>query len=377
MTAGRAARPRSRSARRRPVRASRRRRGGVLPGAARRPGRHPRVTSTIAVPSQRSGPRLYAWPTYEDPDSDAIVGGPLLRIDRHGRPVRWLVRRWRLHQVHPHHGIRGCAPVGDATGARLAAPAALAPEARFGLIGWPRRGTRDTGARPPGRHRVGRPSGTYIGDHDLWRLPEVDDALPGREPLPRAPPRLPRQRAGAPVPPNLAGRFAAAFGLAAQVTAHRSPAAEELATLRRSSTPRRHRTSPRPTWSPPCRTRSIPSPHGGTTWPGAPPSWRSRARRSATHAPMPGWPRRAIGRWVPRARGRPRHAQPLRHQRARVGRPRAGDAGGPSGPCRHRRGGAARGHRAQLARSVARAAEIRSARVSRTMSSMACRTPSA
>ncbi|CAM5239729.1 hydrolase [Streptomyces xanthochromogenes] len=67
------------------------------------------------------------------------------------------------------------------------------------------------------------------GDHDVWRLPEADDALKvhdgdpdqlvGRRPVFRA------HQPGAPISPNLAGRVAAAFALAAQLDATRDPAA--------------------------------------------------------------------------------------------------------------------------------------------------------
>ena len=43
----------------------------------------------------------------------------------------------------------------------------------------------------------GNTTGTFNGDHDVWRLPQRDDALTGRaEPLPARAPRLPRQRSG-------------------------------------------------------------------------------------------------------------------------------------------------------------------------------------
>ncbi len=68
-----------------------------------------------------------------------------------------------------------------------------------------------------------------VGDHDVWRLPEADDALdvaPGDpsyylkyRPVFRAGP------AGSPVSPNLAGRTAASFALAAQSLARTAPAA--------------------------------------------------------------------------------------------------------------------------------------------------------
>ncbi|MFB9907961.1 glycoside hydrolase family 9 protein [Allokutzneria oryzae] len=68
----------------------------------------------------------------------------------------------------------------------------------------------------------------FKGDHDVWRLPQDDDALtvkPGDEkyfvkhrPLFRA------SAPGAPISPNLAGRVAASFAMAAQYNARKNPA---------------------------------------------------------------------------------------------------------------------------------------------------------
>jgi endoglucanase len=60
----------------------------------------------------------------------------------------------------------------------------------------------------------------YNSDHDVWRLPEVDDAMKGRantylthRPVFRVGPP------GTPIPPSIAGRMAAAFGLCSQIFA--------------------------------------------------------------------------------------------------------------------------------------------------------------
>jgi endoglucanase len=60
----------------------------------------------------------------------------------------------------------------------------------------------------------------YNSDHDVWRLPEVDDAMRGRastylahRPVFRVGPP------GTPIPPSIAGRMAAAFGLCSQIFA--------------------------------------------------------------------------------------------------------------------------------------------------------------
>ncbi len=60
----------------------------------------------------------------------------------------------------------------------------------------------------------------YAGDHDLWRLPEVDDHFRPGDPRYRFIRHRPAFRAGppgSPVSPNLAGRLSAAFGLCSQI----------------------------------------------------------------------------------------------------------------------------------------------------------------
>jgi endoglucanase len=79
--------------------------------------------------------------------------------------------------------------------------------------------------------QVGIGNGTanerILGDHDIWRLPQVDDHLGAK---PGSPTYLVAHRPvfaanapGRPISPNLAGRLAAAFGLCAQVFAQSDP----------------------------------------------------------------------------------------------------------------------------------------------------------
>ena len=105
---------------------------------------------------------------------------------------------------------------------------ALRREARYGLD-WLLR------MWDPGRRvlyyqvGVGDGNGTSVlGDHDLWRLPQVDDSSRAR---PGAPdyfvanrPVFPANGPGGQISPNLAGRVAASFGLCAQVFAERDRA---------------------------------------------------------------------------------------------------------------------------------------------------------
>ena len=90
-----------------------------------------------------------------------------------------------------------------------------------------RRGSAWTGCSVNGTARArscttrsawGTPASGYLSDHDVWRLPEVDDGLTGR--AYRYLSHRPVFRVGPPgtlVPPSIAGRMAAAFGLCFQV----------------------------------------------------------------------------------------------------------------------------------------------------------------
>jgi endoglucanase len=105
-----------------------------------------------------------------------------------------------------------------------AAPRSLVREGRYGLA-WLRKmwhGRTKTMLLQVGIGE-GTTNGKWIGDHDIWRLPQVDDSdsapadtyAASHRPVFRAGPP------GSPISPNLAGRVAAAFALAAQVEPHR------------------------------------------------------------------------------------------------------------------------------------------------------------
>jgi hypothetical protein len=77
----------------------------------------------------------------------------------------------------------------------------------------------------------GNDKGTFVGDHDTWRLPEADDSDTAKGH--RFLRNRPVFRAAAPgkqISPNLAGRVSAAFALAAQVEPDRGRARRDLAT---------------------------------------------------------------------------------------------------------------------------------------------------
>ncbi|GII90303.1 glycoside hydrolase family 9 protein [Sinosporangium siamense] len=72
---------------------------------------------------------------------------------------------------------------------------------------------------------AGNKEGTFVGDHDIWRMPEADDNDQGADrKFIRNRPVFRAAAPGRPISPNLAGRTAAAFALAAQVEPDRRKA---------------------------------------------------------------------------------------------------------------------------------------------------------
>ena len=125
--------------------------------------------------------RWYAWPHYESADSDTILGSSLARLG--GGSVNleggWLDAGDFIKFTHTIAYADLMLLASQRTLA-AAAPPALLPEARFGLEflrkAWnPRTGVL---ALQVGIGS-GNKAGTFYGDHDVWRLPQRDDALTG------------------------------------------------------------------------------------------------------------------------------------------------------------------------------------------------------
>jgi endoglucanase len=168
---------------------------------------------------------VYAWPSF-DPDSDEITDPNLTKI---GGPVDvaggWFDAGDYLKFTH----TAAFADVVLLSAQRelgRAAPRALTNEARYGMT-WLMKmwhPSTKTLYLQVGTGN-GTSNGTYYGDHDLWRLPQADDhdtaatnvyAAAHRPVFEAAP-------AGQPISPNLAGRVAAAFAIAAQNDARSAP----------------------------------------------------------------------------------------------------------------------------------------------------------
>jgi hypothetical protein len=172
---------------------------------------------------------VFGWPTYEDPDSDAIVG-KLTRIGRHvDLAGGWFDAGDFIKFTHTTAYSVGLMYMA-ARELGASAPAALTAEARYGQDWLERAWDAATGTL---YLQVGIGSGNlngkFLGDHDLWRLPEEDDALAGADNrYLRSRPAFRANDPGELLPPNLAGRLAAALALAAQVDAVREPARARL-----------------------------------------------------------------------------------------------------------------------------------------------------
>ena len=177
--------------------------------------------------------RWFAWPHYVSAGNDTIAGASLTplggSVDLEGG---WLDAGDFIKFTHTIAYADALLFASErALGA--AAPATLDPEARFGLDflrkAWnPRTGVL---ALQVGIGS-GNKAGTFSGDHDVWRLPQRDDALTGaRDRYLRHRPAFRANGPGQPVPPNLAGRVTASFALAAQIDAKNGQTARAASEL--------------------------------------------------------------------------------------------------------------------------------------------------
>jgi endoglucanase len=176
---------------------------------------------------------VYAAPTFVSPDSDTISGN----LSKIGGPVDvaggWFDAGDYLKFTHTTAYAATLLEVAQRQLGR-AAPAGLATEARHGLDWLRRMWNPSTGVL---YLQVGigsgNSAGTFNGDHDAWRLPQADDGDTDRADRYLAHrPVFAANSPGARISPNLAGRVAAAFAVAAQLDAacHPARAAGELNT---------------------------------------------------------------------------------------------------------------------------------------------------
>jgi endoglucanase len=180
---------------------------------------------------------IYAWPRYKSADSDVIDQPTLTRLSGQAGGVVDVEGGWFdagdfIKFTHTTAYASTLLLVAERSLGR-SAPAALDEQARVGLdwLGKTWNPARNTMVIQVGIGS-GNVAGTFNGDHDLWRLPERDDQLTGSaNRYLRNRPVFVTDAAPGRLAPNLAGRVAASFALAAQLDAARNPrrARSELA----------------------------------------------------------------------------------------------------------------------------------------------------
>jgi endoglucanase len=168
---------------------------------------------------------VYNWPTFTDPDGDTIAAAPT-RIS--GAPSVNVEGGW--FDAGDYLKFTTTTSYADAAlqiAARdsgSAATSALSQEAQHGLD-WLSK------MWDPASKTLyiqvglgsGTDSGSVVGDHDVWRLPEKDDA-DSSDPFLSHRPVFRAGSPGAKISPNQAGRLAADFALGAQRYATSDPA---------------------------------------------------------------------------------------------------------------------------------------------------------
>ncbi|MBO3745457.1 glycoside hydrolase family 9 protein [Streptosporangiaceae bacterium NEAU-GS5] len=168
---------------------------------------------------------VYAFPTFAGPDTDEIKG----RLRKIGGPVDaeggWFDAGDYLKFTHILAYVDTLIFASERDG-RGKAGRALTAEARHGLKYLDKMWDEKTKTL---YIQVGIGSGNdkITGDHDVWRMPEGDDHSP--HPYLRHRPVFRAAAPGRKISPNLAGRTAAAFALASQVTKDRAKARALLA----------------------------------------------------------------------------------------------------------------------------------------------------
>ena len=170
---------------------------------------------------------VYAWPDFAPDGSDTITDADLTKV---GGPVDvsggWFDAGDFLKFTHTEaYGTAVLFAAERALGPK--SPSTLDGEAHFGESwldkAWDQKTKTLVVQVGIG---TGNSAGTFFGDHDLWRLPQKDDgdtAAADRYAAAHRP-AFDAAKPGGLVSPNLAGRTAAAFALAAQVDAKAKPA---------------------------------------------------------------------------------------------------------------------------------------------------------
>ncbi|WP_194896745.1 glycoside hydrolase family 9 protein [Catenulispora pinisilvae] len=173
-----------------------------------------------------SSASIYAWPKFAAGGSDTITGSDLTKlggtVDVSGG---WFDAGDYL-KFSDNEAFGDITLLAAQRALGSAAPAGLSAEAHFGET-WLNKAWNQSTKTLVLQVGIGsgNSAGTFYGDHDLWRLPQKDDgdaATADRYAAAHRPVFL-AASPGAKISPNIAGRVAAAFALAAQVDAAGNP----------------------------------------------------------------------------------------------------------------------------------------------------------
>jgi endoglucanase len=174
-----------------------------------------------------SSASIYAWPTFAADGSDAITTPDLTKLSGTVDVSGGSFDAGDYLKFSNNEAFGDITLLAAQRALGSAAPASLAAEAHYGET-WLNKAWNQKTKTLVLQVGIGsgNSAGTFFGDHDLWRLPQKDDgdtATADRYAAAHRPAFL-AAGPGAKVSPNIAGRMAAAFAVAAQVDAACDPA---------------------------------------------------------------------------------------------------------------------------------------------------------
>ncbi|MEY9933020.1 endoglucanase [Catenulispora sp. GP43] len=169
---------------------------------------------------------IYAWPKFAAGGSDAITTSDLTKLSGTVDVSGGWFDAGDYLKFSNNEAFGDITLLAAQRALGSAAPATLSAEAHYGET-WLNKAWNQSTKTLVLQVGIGsgNSAGTFYGDHDLWRLPQKDDgdtATADRYAAAHRPAFL-AASPGAKISPNIAGRVAAAFALAAQVDAAGNP----------------------------------------------------------------------------------------------------------------------------------------------------------
>ncbi|MEZ0109411.1 endoglucanase [Catenulispora sp. EB89] len=169
---------------------------------------------------------IYAWPTFAAGGSDTITSSDLTKLSGTVDVSGGWFDAGDYLKFSNNEAFGDITLLAAQRALGSAAPATLSAEAHYGET-WLNKAWNQSTKTLVLQVGIGtgNSAGTFFGDHDLWRLPQKDDgdtATADRYAAAHRPAFLAASPGGK-ISPNIAGRVAGAFALAAQVDAAGNP----------------------------------------------------------------------------------------------------------------------------------------------------------